>query len=337
MTQPTLRAVHVDQPLTNISVAFLQNANSFVASQVFPNIRVQKRSDVYYTYDRGFFNRNQAKLRAPATEAAVAGFGLATDSYMAKVVALKAQIAWQIEANADSPVQLERANTEMLMHQMLIEKEVDWASNYFVTGKWGTEYDGVADSTAGPGTDEVVQWSDQTSGDPIGNIRRAKTDMMESTGFMPNTMVASQRVIDALIDHPDIVDRIKYSGGVGNQNPAMATEQTLAQLFGVSRILVMRGIVNTAAEGDTNSHSFIGGRNALLCYSAPTPGLMTPTAGYTFTWSGYQGAGNAFGASVTRREDDKIKATEIEAEMAYAHKLVASDLGVFFKDIVAAA
>lgn len=332
MTQPTARAVHTDQPLTNISVAFLQNAANFVAPRVFPNIRVQKQSDVYYTYDRGFFNRNQAKLRAPATEAAIAGFGLSTDTYRADVVALKAQMAWQVEANADSPVQLERANLELLLHQMMIKKEVDWASNYFTTGVWTTNYAGVASS---PATGEVIQWSDQTSGDPIANIRDAKTDIMESTGMMPNTMVMSQRVLDALIDHPDIVDRVKYSGGVGNQNPAMASEQTLAQLFGLDRILVMRAIQNTAAEGDTNAHSFIGGKNAMLCYTAPTPGLMTPSAGYTFTWSGYQGGGNEFGVTVTRREDDKIKATEIEAEMAYTQKVVAADLGAYFGDIVA--
>ena len=332
MTQPTARAVHTDQPLTNISVAFLQNAANFVAPRVFPNIRVQKQSDVYYTYDRGFFNRNQAKLRAPATEAAIAGFGLSTDTYRADVVALKAQMAWQVEANADSPVQLERANLELLLHQMMIKKEVDWASNYFTTGVWTTTYAGVASS---PATGEVIQWSDQTSGDPIANIRDAKTDIMESTGMMPNTMVMSQRVLDALIDHPDIVDRVKYSGGVGNQNPAMASEQTLAQLFGLDRILVMRAIQNTAAEGDTNAHSFIGGKNAMLCYTAPTPGLMTPSAGYTFTWSGYQGGGNEFGVTVTRREDDKIKATEIEAEMAYTQKVVAADLGAYFGDIVA--
>lgn len=332
MTQPTARAVHTDQPLTNISVAFLQNAANFVAPRAFPNIRVQKQSDVYYTYDRGFFNRNQAKLRAPATEAAIAGFGLSTDTYRADVVALKAQMAWQVEANADSPVQLERANLELLLHQMMIKKEVDWASNYFTTGVWTTNYAGVASS---PATGEVIQWSDQTSGDPIANIRDAKTDIMESTGMMPNTMVMSQRVLDALIDHPDIVDRVKYSGGVGNQNPAMASEQTLAQLFGLDRILVMRAIQNTAAEGDTDAHSFIGGKNAMLCYTAPTPGLMTPSAGYTFTWSGYQGGGNEFGVTVTRREDDKIKATEIEAEMAYAQKVVAADLGAYFGDIVA--
>jgi hypothetical protein len=332
MTQPTARAVHVDQPLTNISIAFLQNASNFVASRVFPNIRVQKQSDVYFRYDRGFFNRNQARLRAPATEAAIAGFGLDTDSYIAKVVALKTQTAWQVAANADTPVQLERANTELLLHQMLIEKEADWATRYLGSGIWGTQYAGVA---ATPTTGEVVQWSDGVSSDPIGDIRTAKTDMLERTGFEPNTMVLSQRVMDALVDHPDIVDRIKYSGGVGNQNPARTTVQALSQLFEVERILVMRAIQNTAAEGDTNVHAFIGGKHALLAYVAPTPGLMTPSAGYTFTWSGYQGAANEFGISVERRERDLIKATEIEAEMAYVHKLVSADLGVIFRDIVA--
>jgi hypothetical protein len=58
----------------------------------------------------------------PATEAAIAGFGIDTDNYFAKVVSLKAQLAWQVAANADTPVQLERANTELLLHKMLIEQ-----------------------------------------------------------------------------------------------------------------------------------------------------------------------------------------------------------------------
>jgi hypothetical protein len=328
MTQPTARAVHVDQPLTNISIAFLQNADNFVASRVFPNIRVQKQSDVYYRYDRGFFNRNQAKLRAPATEAAIAGFGLDTDSYMAKVVALKTQLSWPVAANADTPVQLERASTELLLHQMLIEKEVDWATRYFTSGIWSTNY------TGGTGTNDIARWSDATNGTPIEDIRKAKTDMLESTGYEPNTMVLSQRVLDALVDHPDIIDRIRFGGAIGIQNPARTMMETLAQLFGLERILVMRAIQNTAAEGLTNAHSFIGGKNALLCYVPATPGLMTPSAGYTFTWSGYQGASNAFGVAIRRREREIIEATEIEANMAYTHKLVAADLGVMFNSIV---
>jgi hypothetical protein len=334
MTQPTARAVHVDQPLTNISIAFLQNASNFVASQVFPNLPVAKQSDLYYIFDRGFFNRDEARLRAPGTEAAKVGFELDTASYFADVWAVKHAIPDQIAANADAVLNLERAAAELVTHKLLIRREKSWTSRYFTTGIWGTQYDGVA---ASPGTGDVIQWSDGTNGDPIGDIRKAKTDIMETTGFMPNTMVMSQRVLDALVDHPDIVDRIKYSGGVGNQNPAVTSEAALGQLFGIPRILVMRAIENTAAEGDTNAHSFIGGRNALLCYSAPTPGIMTPSAGYTFSWQGYLGQSNAFGMATKRRYRDELESTEVEGAMAFDHKLVAADMGTFFSNIVAAA
>ncbi len=332
MTQPTARAVHVDQPLTNISIAYLQNAADFVAGRVFPNLPVQKQSDLYYVFDRSFFNRTSAKKRAPNTEASVIGLELTTASYFADVWATKMQLSDQIMSNADAVLNLERAASENVMHDLLIRREKDWAANYFTTGIWGTEYTGVAGT---PGTDEVVQWSDQTSGDPIANIRSAKTDIKEATGFMPNTMVASRRVIDALVDHPDIVDRIKYSGGVGNQNPAVTSEQALSQLFGIPRIMVMDGIENTAAEGDTEASAFIGGKNALLTYSAPTPGLMTPSAGYTFSWQGYLGQANTFGVATKRRYRDELETTEIEGAMAFDHKLVAADMGVFFGGIVA--
>jgi hypothetical protein len=331
MSQPTARAVHVDQPLTSISIAFLQNAANFVASQVFPNLPVQKQSDLYYVFDRGYFNRDEAKKRAPGTEAAKVGFDLETASYFADVWAVKHGIPDQIAANADAVLNLERAAAELVTHKLLIRREKDWATNYFTTSVWGTDLTGVAGT---PGTDETVQWSDQTSGDPIGDIRTAKTDIMESTGFMPNTMVMSQRVLDALVDHPDIVDRIKYSGGVGNTNPAVTTEQALSQLFGIPRILVMRGVENTAAEGDTNVHSFIGGKNALLTYSAPTPGIMTPSAGYTFSWQGYLGQSNTFGMATKRRYRDELETTEVEGAMSFDHKLVSSELGYFFSSIV---
>ena len=303
-----------------------------MAGQVFPNLPVQKASDLYYVFDRGFFNRDEAKKRAPGTEAAKVGFELETASYVADVWAVKHGIPDQIAANADAVLNLERAAAELVTHKMLIRREKDWAANYFTTGIWGTNYVGVASS---PGTGDVIQWSDQTSGDPIGNIRAAKTDIMEATGFMPNTMVMSQRVLDALVDHPDIVDRIKYSGGVGNTNPAVTSEQALSQLFGIPRILVMRSVENTAAESDANVHAFIGGKNALLTYSAPTPGIMTPSAGYTFSWQGYLGQSNAFGMATKRRYRDELETTEIEGSMAFDHKLVAAELGCFFSGVVA--
>ena len=48
MPQPTVSQVHVNRPLTNISVAFAQAATSFAAERVFPRIPVAKQSDRYF-------------------------------------------------------------------------------------------------------------------------------------------------------------------------------------------------------------------------------------------------------------------------------------------------
>lgn len=332
MTQPTNAAVHVDSALTNISVAFLQNASHFVAGRVFPNVPVQKQSDRYFVFDRGFFNRDEAKVRAPGTESAGSGYELDnTPTYFANVYAYHHDVADQVRANADAAVDPERAAAELVTHKMLIRKETDWVSKFFAGGIWtGGDVDGVS---ATPGTNQVTQWSDTTSGDPIGDIRGAKTSILQSTGFIPNTLVVGQQVFDALIDHPDIVDRIKYGQTAGG--PAMANEQTLAALFGLDRILISRAIRNTAAEGLTNAHSFIAGKKALLCYVPPAPSLMTPSAGYTFSWTGFMGQTNGFGFATKRFRMEHLESTRVEGQMAFDHKLVSSDLGYFFDTIVA--
>ncbi|MES0340719.1 MAG: hypothetical protein ABUK08_00225, partial [Candidatus Humimicrobiaceae bacterium] len=85
---PTAGDVHVNTPLTMISIAYLQNAMHFVADQVFPNIPVTKQSDRYYTYDRGEFNRDEMEKRAPGTESAGGSYTLDnTPTYYADVYA----------------------------------------------------------------------------------------------------------------------------------------------------------------------------------------------------------------------------------------------------------
>lgn len=332
MAQPTNSAVHVDAALTNISVAFLQGADKFVAGKVFPNVPVAKQSDRYFVFDRGDFNRDEAQIRAPGTESAGGGYDLDnTPTYFANVYAFHHDVPDQVRANADPAVDVERAAAEYATHKMLIQREKLWATNFFTTGKWTNEETGVASS---PASGETIQWSDQTSGDPIGDMRSAITTVEESTGFTPNKLVISKAVLDALVDHPDIVDRVKYATST-TANPAMVNEQTLAALFGLEQVLVMRGIENTANQGATNAHSFIGGKNALLTYAAPTPSLMTPTGGYQFSWTGFMGQTNAFGFATKRFYRDELESTRIEAQAAYDMKLVSADLGYYFGSIVA--
>lgn len=278
MTLPTNSDVHVDSALTTISIAYLQRASHFIAGQVFPNVPVNKQSDRYFIFDRGDFNRNEAEVRAPGTESSGSGYKLDnTPTYFTNVIAHHKDVPDAVRSNADPAVDPDSAAAEFVTHKLLIQREVDWTTTFFTGGTWTAgDVDGVS---ATPGTGEVLQWSDETS-TPIEDIRSASSTILEGTGFEPNTLVLGKQVYDALVDHPDIVDRIKYSGQVGPGSPAIVNTNTLAQLFEVDRVLVSKAIQNTAARNLTDAHSFIAGKKALLCYSAPSPSLMTPTAGY---------------------------------------------------------
>lgn len=326
-SQPSRSDVHVDTPLTNVSLAFLQGADGFVADRAFPRVPVQKQSDVFYTYDRGYFNRVEMEKRGDTAESAGMNYAISTDSYDCDVWSLHKDISDRVRANADSPIQLDREATEVLTLQSLLRREVEWSSTFFTTSQWTTDITGVSGA---PGASQVQQWNEAAS-TPIEDIRDYKRTVQASTGFRPNKLIVGRAAFDALLDHPDIVGRLDRGQTAG---PAMAMRESLSALFELDEILVMDAIQNTANEGAANAHSFIGGNHALLVYSPQSPGLMTPAAGYTFTWTGLLGGG-ALGTNISRYRHDLRKSDRLEIEAAWAQKLVAADLGVFFSGVVA--
>lgn len=335
MPNPTAGDVHVNRPLTNISIAYMQSAQGFVADRVFPNIPVQKQSDRYFAYDRSDFWRNQFRKRAPGTESAGGGWKVDnTPNYYCDKWALHKDIDDDTRANADMPLNMDRDASEYLAQQALISREVEWASAFFAAGLWTTDLDGVSGT---PGSGEVLQWNDSSS-TPISDIKTNATVMQALTGYRPNKLILGREVWDQVSEHGDLIDRIKYSGGVGNERPAIITLQAAAALFGIDEVMVMDGIQVTSDENPSFETSittaFIGGKKALLCYAAPRPSLLMPSAGYTFSWSAFAGAGPQ-GQRIKRFRIEKEESDRVEAQMAYDQKLIGADLGVFFDTIVA--
>jgi hypothetical protein len=325
-SQPSRSDVHINGPLSSISLAYIQSSDAFVADRAFPRLAVAKQSDSYFTYDRGYFNRAEMKKRAPGAESAGANYALSTESYSADVWALHRDVADQVRANADSPISLDREATELLTLQGLLRKEKEWASAHFVTSAWTTERAGVAATPTGT---QFLRW-DVAASTPIEDVRAAVRTVQESTGFRPNRMVLGRSVYDALLDHPDIVGRLDRGQTSG---PAIVMRDALSALFEMDEILVMDAIENTANEGAANVHAFIGGKHALLVYTPASPGLMIPSAGYTFTWNGLLGGG-ALATRISRMRMDHLKSDRIEIEMAFDQKQVAADLGAFFLNAV---
>jgi len=122
MPQPNVNSVHVDAILTNISVAYLQNQNNFIADKVFPIVPVDKKSDKFFTYTKNDWFRDEAQRRADATESAGSGYNLSTDTYSADVWAFHKDVGDQTVANADAPLNPLREATEFVTRRLLLPR-----------------------------------------------------------------------------------------------------------------------------------------------------------------------------------------------------------------------
>ena len=318
--------VHLDMPLSNLTLAYVQEQTNFVADKVFPVVGVQRQSDKYYIYDRAGMNRSgDVKKLAPRTEVNRIGLALSNDSYFTDVYGLGMDFDEQTLANEDAMLEIRAAGAQTLVNRVLIEREEQFASSFFGAGIWGTD--------ATPAN----LWSDYTNSTPITDVTTARRTMqLKSGGFKPNTMVIGKEVRDILINHPDILSRL--NGGATVSNTALITDSKLAEIFEVENFYVMEAVKNGAAEGLAEANAFIGGKNALLVHTPRSSGLMTPAAGLTFAWNNIPSVNN-LGITVESFSDDALKrqqvAEHIQVKMAYDMKVVGADLGYFFEDVVA--
>jgi hypothetical protein len=324
--QPTLSDVHVNRPLTNLSIAYIQEAKDFVAEQIFPLIPVDHKTDSMFTLDKGPWFTNSAKERAPGTESTGGGYSLNHDkTYNCIPYAHHDDIDDQIRYNVDMPLDLDRQSTLFVTQKLLLTKEFLFLSRFFRNGVWDKTYTGVNSSPV-LGT-SVYKWSDYGNSDPIKDITDAGIYVKQQTGFKPNTLVIAESVFRILKNHPDIVARTQYT------TARIVTTDLLAALFEVSRVIVSSAVYNTADEGITPNMQFMAGNGALLAYVTPEPGILSRSAGYTFSWKGISGQ-LGFTTAVRRFRMEHLRSDRIEAEAAFDIKMVGSDLGIFFDSII---
>lgn len=330
MPQPgSLSDVHVSVPLSNISIAYLQDQREFIADRVFPTVPVASQANKYYTYNRDQFFKSDVAERTLSAESEGSGYTVDnTANYACRTYAVHKDIDDQIRANSDSVLNPDRDATEFVTRQMLIKRETIWTTNYFATSIWtggsgSTDQTGVAGT---PGANQFKQW-DQPNSTPIEDIRTQALVVKSQTGFRPNKLVVGPYVFNKLINNPEIVDRIKYT------QSSPVDMQLLARTLGVDEVLVPESVQNSAHENATASYDFIYGKSALLVYAAPNAGLLTPTGGYTFSWQTY--LNGTASIQVKRFRMEHLSSDRVEAQMSFDLKLVSGSLGAFFTTAIA--
>lgn len=322
--------VHIDVALTEMSVAYIQDQNNFIAGTIFPIVPVTKQTNKYFVYPKGSFFRTDMSPRPLGDSPNRSSYTTSTDSYGCEEYGEEQVIDDRQRENTDNPLEPDRDATIKLTQSGLIYTDQSWAGKFFNNSTWTVNQAGVASA---PGANQFIRF-DQAGADPVKTIRNAIRTMQRTTGFKPNVLVLGVDVYEVLINTPSIYGRIQY---IREATEAGGTDEfLLGRLFGVAKVVVAESVAMTSPEGVTDTIDFImNSKSFLLCYAAPNPSLLTPSAGYIFSWSKLGGVVTPNSASVIRRgRIDRAKSDWLQIGMAWDMKVVAPDLGIYFSAAV---
>lgn len=305
--RPTARDRHVDAAMSNISIRF--HNDSYIADQIFPVINVMKKSDYFFVFDRAAWFRDQIGPRAPGTRARRVDFSLTTGSYNCIPYALAKSVTDEERENADAALQPDIEATEFVTDKLLMGLEVRVSNLVSSSTNWAS----ASNLTSG------TKWSSDSS-TPTANIIACKQSVRQLIGRYPNVAVMGAAVMERLVDHPEMIDRIKYT-----RPGAVLTVDDLAQWFGFDKVLVGEGVKVSTNEGQTDTVADIWPDFFWAGWVPSVGSLRTPAAGYCFEW---------MGRKTERFREDQEHQDIIAVEHHTDERITASDSGAIYSDLL---
>jgi len=307
--KPTGQDIRYDPILSNVSVAY-QNAD-YIANVICPIVSSKTKTGKYFIYDKSKF-REVESLRGMGAAAAEVGYGLTqSTAYVCDDHALRELVPDELKDQAPNPLAPEMDAAENVKERLLIERERALAAYM----------QAVANLTNNTTLTLTAQWSDYANSDPIGDIETGIESVRSKIFKAANTLVLGQEVYNKLKHHPDIVDRLKYSGF------GKVTPEIMATLFDVDRVIIGAAGYESAIEGQDSSLAYIWGKYAWLLYIDPKPAIRKVSFGYHFQYKP---------TLSTDKWYDKVReGTWVRVHDFYTRETITVDAAYLIKDAVA--
>lgn len=307
--------MYIDPALTQISLAYRNDPAEFISEEVAPVIMVPKITGWIWKYGTENLKKPVDTTRTGFSKTKITNYTRTKIAYGPLAEHdLKIQLSKDELEMTDQPLDAQRDAVLHLNEQMAIEKEINLATTLASTSI-------LTQNTTLSGTN---QWSDYANSSPFTDITTGVQDMRKSGLKAPNTIIFSADVWAVLQNHPDLLDRVKFSTlGV------LTTElfQTLLAPQGITKILIGKAVYDSAAEGVTKSTSFIWGKHCWLAYITGSPALNTLNGAYTLTKEN--------GRYVDTWMDVDEKALNIRNNDYYEQKVVGAEAFYLIKNAVA--
>lgn len=309
MSQPSLGSVHQNAALERLAIGY--ENEEYVMDGVFPRVPVTKESDIYYVWNKGDVFRDEAEIVRPGDRAKRGGYAHSTGTYSTEEIKFAWAIPDRVRNNADTALGPALNATARVIDKIMLSMERTRATLLTTTANWSA-------GNSSPST----KWDASSGSTPIANFMTARRAVRNAIGVRANTAVMSEEVAEVLLEHADILDRIKYIG----QSPAMASIQALQQVLRIPRIIVCSAMYNSAKKGQAAVMAPVLTDSVWVGYVSPAPNIQNPSAGYTFVVGGHR---------VRSWREEAEEQNVYEAALNVDCQVTASDAGYVLTNVLA--
>lgn len=310
MPLATGRDLHIDQVLTNFVVG--RRPPGYIADQLVPVLNVNKRSNIYYkrNFKENIIHVPNMDRMAPGAAAREVFWTVSSDTYYAEKFGLGTFWVTEDEVNADEALQYDQESAELVTDRLLTSYEMRIAALAQTTTNVATT------------THVATPWSNTTGSRPYDDVLDLVEKFRARTTLRPNVAVLPEQVATVLRRSDQIRDLLFGDRG------GIPTNDQLATLFGVGKLLVPETFVNTAGPAETaigsGTLSPAWPNTMLLAYVSPVAGNKVDTWVQAFRWTSPE-LGVPFAIRRMPYNAKRMR-QDIDAIYYQAEKVISSDL-----------
>ncbi|QHN04421.1 hypothetical protein FTO74_14390 [Granulicella sp. WH15] len=276
--------------------------NKMMIDMIAPRVPVDRQSYQYVKWDKSNSRLTRQTRRAPGARPQSVRTTFGADTYFCHGHALEGNVPFEAQQyGLGLGFSEEQALVAFLMDQMTLDAEVECANI-------------VLNPALVPNTQTLSGASmwDNVASDPITVIDAAKSAIRQN-GVDANFLIFSDPVYTAVKNHPDIVDRLKYTNTTG-----VYDTDALSALFEVPVSRASAYVLD-----DDNNETWVWGESAVLGYSQQAPSQMDISAMKQFDWTAAPGTVGGYGVMTFPDPYLNKKTTISSIERYYDLKLTA--------------
>lgn len=260
----TQNNAQVDKLLTNVSNKIMPEG--YISEQILPLIQVKQTTGLLGGYGKNHLrllsNLHSGSGKYPRVSSNTEN----TQRYILEKHALSDVVTEEDYKNKEKPFDAELDKMMDLMSLLWTEKEVALSNTLGNTSI-------ITQNVTLSGTD---QYSDESGSNPLSDFATARGTIEDVTGQKPNLAVMSAPVARQLKKHPELLDRL----GFKQNKIGMISDEELAMVLDVDRVLIGRAVYNSAKEGQADSITPVWGKNIIFMVAPRTAQRRQISLGY---------------------------------------------------------